>query len=39
MTARYKIALIGYFAQDIIAEIVKRVPPGFAFDAVSAGRR
>lgn len=34
MTSRYKIALIGYFAPDIIAEITKRMPPGFELDAV-----
>jgi phosphoglycerate dehydrogenase-like enzyme len=34
MPARYKIALIGYFAADIVAEISKRVPPGFDFEAV-----
>ena len=34
MTAKHKIALIGYFAADIVAEIAKRVPPGFDFEAV-----
>lgn len=34
MPAKPKIALIGYFAADIVAEISKRVPPGFDFEAV-----
>lgn len=34
MTAGRRIGLIGYFAPDILAEIAKRVPPGFDFDAV-----
>ena len=39
MTAKYKIALIGYFAADIVAEISGRVPPGFDFEAVQDGSR
>ena len=34
MPAKPRIALIGYFAADIVAEISKRVPPGFDFEAV-----
>lgn len=34
-----KIALIGYFAPDIVAEITKRVPAGFEFTAVKDGSR
>jgi D-3-phosphoglycerate dehydrogenase len=34
MSANPKIALIGYFAPDIAAEISQRVPPGFDFEAV-----
>jgi len=39
MAAKPRIALIGYFAPDIIAEITQRVPPGFEFDAVRDGSR
>ena len=35
MPAKHKIALIGYFAADIRAEIAQRVPPGFDFEAVN----
>ena len=39
MTAPGRIALIGYFAPEIVAEIAKRVPPGFEFTAVKDGSR
>jgi phosphoglycerate dehydrogenase-like enzyme len=39
MTQPYKIALIGYFAPDILAEITKRVPHGFEFTAVKDDSR
>ena len=39
MTTPHKIALIGYFAPEIVAEITKRVPPGFEFTAVKDGAR
>ena len=39
MPAKPKIALIGYFAADIVAEIAKRVPPGFDFEAVKDDSR
>jgi phosphoglycerate dehydrogenase-like enzyme len=39
VTGRHKIALIGYFAPDIIAEISKHVPKGFEFTAVKDSSR
>ena len=39
MTGPQKIALIGYFAPEIVTEIAKRVPPGFEFTAVKDGSR
>jgi D-3-phosphoglycerate dehydrogenase / 2-oxoglutarate reductase len=39
MTNSRKISLIGYFAPDIVAEIEKRVPAGYDFDAVKDGSR
>lgn len=34
MTSKYKIAVIGYFPPAMLAELTKRVPPGFELDAV-----
>jgi phosphoglycerate dehydrogenase-like enzyme len=39
MSARFRIALIGYFAPDIIAEISRHVPEGYDFDYVRDASR
>lgn len=39
MTSKYKIAVIGYFPPDMMAELTKRAPAGFELDPVKDSSR